>query len=117
MIEKLPVQAGDQTGETPLRDAKGRFPKGVSGNPNGAPKGQRRSALKEIEEAVEAYKVQNGKSYWAAATEIAMEQAKLGNTTLLGKILDKFVPSILEHIDPEEAPEQLPFYVRGPSAN
>ena len=114
MIKPMPVEAGTLSG---ARDSKGRFVKWLSGNPNGAPKGQRRSALKEIEAAVDEWKERNGKTYWQAAVEIAMKQAKLGNTTLLGKIMDKFVPSMLEHIDPEEAPDRLPFMVRGPNAN
>ena len=87
-----PVETGEK--QEIKRDALGRFPKGVSGNPNGAPKGQRKTALLEIEEAIEEFRETHGVSYWKAATMIAMKQAKEdGNTTLLGKILDKFVPS------------------------
>lgn len=41
--KKPPVKAGDKQVK---RDAHGRFPKGVSGNPSGAPPGARRSTIK-----------------------------------------------------------------------
>jgi hypothetical protein len=102
---------------SPARDSKGRFPKGVSGNPSGPKPGYKWSAVKELSNAITEYETEHGVSYWKAAAQIAMDQAKLGNTTLLGKIMDKFVPSMIEHIDPDEAPERLPFIVRGPNAN
>jgi hypothetical protein len=90
----IPVNAGK---EQVKRDSKGRFPKGVSGNPNGQPKGKRIHAFLEIEKAIEDFKEKNGMGYWEAATLIAMKLAKEnGNTTLLCKIMDKFIPSIIE---------------------
>lgn len=78
------------------RDNKGRFVKGVSGNPGGGPKG-RRTALVEIEQAIEEFKKDHGISYWKAATILAMKLAKEdGNTHLLSKIMDKFIPSKIE---------------------
>ena len=72
------------------RDKKGRFIKGVSGNPLGGPKGKY-TALQQIQEAIEQLEQEKGVGYWTAAARIAMREANKGNTTLLGKILDKFV--------------------------
>lgn len=99
-----------------VRDALGRFPKGVSGCPQGPGKGYHKAPFKEMQEAVEEFKNEHGMSYWKAATIIAMKLAKRGNTTLLCKILDKFIPTKMEHTI-EEVPEVLPFVIRGPNAN
>jgi len=85
-----------ETGESQvLRDKGGKFVKGNSGNPGGGPKG-RRTALAEIEQAIEGYEQREGVGYWNAATILAMTLAEKGNATLLGKLMDKFLPSKLE---------------------
>ena len=84
----------DSTQET--RDEKGRFLKGVSGNPSGSLKGKNK-ALFEIEEAIEEFQKEKGMSYWKSATLIAIKLAHEGNTALLCKILDKFVSSKMTH--------------------
>lgn len=98
------------------RDEKGRFLKGVSGNPGGNPYA-RKNALTEIAEAVDEFREQNGMSYWKAATLLALKLAKEdGNTTLLCKILDKFVANKIEIELPEEIKQTLPIvklYVDG----
>ena len=77
-----------------IRDAKGRFLPGVSGNPGGSI-GKNKCA-RDIQDAIEEFEREKGISYWKAATLIAMRLADKGNTTLLGKILDKFVGSKVE---------------------
>lgn len=84
-----------ETAQEQVQRIKGRFAPGFSGNPGGAPKGKR-SALMEIEAAIEEYEKTEGVSYWYAATILAMALAKKGNATLLGKLMDKFLPSKLE---------------------
>jgi hypothetical protein len=91
MEEKTSETGGKQV----LRDEGGRFVKGVSGNPSGSPKG-RRTALVEIEEAIEEFQRTEGVSYWHAATVLAMKLAEKGNATLLAKLIDKFLPSKFE---------------------
>lgn len=78
-----------------LRDEKGRFLPGVSGNPTGKSPGWNK-AIRDIEATIEEFENEKGISYWKAATLIAMKLADKGNTTLLGKILDKFVGSKIE---------------------
>lgn len=77
------------------RDAKGRFLPGLSGNPGGCPQGKNK-ALLDIQNAILEFEKEKGISYWKAATLIAMKLANEGNANLLGKILDKFVPSKLQ---------------------
>ncbi len=89
------IRSSESRESQALRDEKGRFVKGASGNPGGGPKGKR-TALMEIELAVEAYQKANGLSYWQAATTLAMKLAHEGNTSLLCRILDKFVPTKIE---------------------
>lgn len=73
------------------------FKPGISGNPGGRPKGSNK-ALLDIQNAITQYEAEHGVSYWTAATLIAMSLAEKGNVSLLGKILDKFVPSQVEGI-------------------
>jgi hypothetical protein len=103
---KVPIQ----------RDAKGRFPKGVSGHPQGPTKGYRKAPYKEMDDAIAEYQAEHGTSYWKTATILALSLAQSGNVTLLCKILDKFVPTKIE-VSEEDAPDTLPFMVCGPHAN
>lgn len=96
------------------RGADGRFLPGVSGNPKGPGKGYRKIAYKEMEDAINAFQEEHGVSYWKAAVLLSMKLAQQGNTTLLCKVLDKFVPSKVE-VTETDAMDQLPFVVRGPS--
>lgn len=90
------------------RDSKGHFLKGVSGNPGGNPNA-RRTAINEIAAAIEAYRDENGKTYWEAATEIAMKLAKEdGNVSLLCKIMDKFIPTKIESQEENSVEKILP---------
>ena len=84
--------------EAPIvqRDEKGRLMPGSVLNPGGTPKASHK-ALKDIEDAIIEFEKEKGVSYWKAATLIAMKLANDGNTTLLSKILDKFVSSRILH--------------------
>lgn len=77
------------------RDEHGRFIDGSVANPGGRPKGCAK-ALQDIQSAVEEFEREKGVSYWKAATLIAMKLANEGNTSLLAKILDKFVSSKID---------------------
>lgn len=99
-----------------IQDEKGRFKKGVSGNPKGQVKGFKRVAYNEMRDAIESFQEEHGVSYWKAATTIAMKHAQAGNVTLLCKIIDKFIPTKIE-VSEEDAPDTLPFMVMGPHAN
>ena len=77
------------------RDLEGKFLPGSVANPGGRPKGCAK-ALRDIEQTIQEFEVEKGVSYWKAATLIAIKLADKGNTTLLGKILDKFVGSKVE---------------------
>ena len=76
------------------RDKSGRFLKGVSGNPGGAPRG-RRTALQDLERSVKKYQREHGIPYWEAVGDIAIRLAQeKGNATLLVRVMDKFLPSL-----------------------
>lgn|SRR3990167_8800482 len=77
-----------------MRDARGRILPGYSGNIGGKPRGM--TALKEIELAIEEFQEREGISYWKAVTELAWTLANKGKTELLGKLMDKFLPSKYE---------------------
>jgi len=87
------VVTPDNLGKTQVkRDKKGRFLKGVSGNPAGFTGPKTLTAQQTIEAL---YKVKGP----AALEEIVERAFKLldsGNTTLLCKILDKILPSKTE---------------------
>ena len=74
----------------------GKFAPGNCANPGGRPKGTNK-ALEDIEKAIKDFEIENKTPYWTAATLIAMKLAYKGNTTLLQKILDKFVSSKIMH--------------------
>ena len=77
----------------PHPSPKGQFKKGQSGNPGGGPKG-RRTALVEMDEAIREFQKEHGINYWKATTILAMKLAREDkNTTLLCKVMDKFLPS------------------------
>jgi len=78
--------------EHEIKRVNGRFAKGCSGNPGGKP----HTALAQIKKAVADYEEKNGVGYWEAATHIAMDLAVKGNVSLLGKILDKFLPTKIQ---------------------
>jgi hypothetical protein len=93
--ENEATEAGIRQG---TRDEAGRFLPGVSGNPGGARKGKR-TAMQEIEQAVEDYEKETGKGYWYTLAILGMKLAQeKGNTSLLAKILDKFLAS-LDRVD------------------
>lgn len=106
----------DPTPKVILRDDKGRFPKGVSGNPGGPGKGFRKPSLVEMEKGIKKFEKLNKKEYWAQIPILAMELAEKGNVTLLLKVIDKFYPSNPDR-EEEETPESLPFMICGPNAN
>ncbi len=99
----------------PIRDERGHFLPGVSGNPKGPGKGYRKIAYKEMEDAINAFQEEHGVSYWKAAVLLSIKLAQAGNTTLLCKVLDKFIPSKVE-VTETDAMDQLPFVVRGPAS-
>lgn len=95
-----------------------RFKPGVSGCPGGKPKGvKHKYAFLAMKEAIEEFHEQHGVTYWQATITLAMKHAQAGNVTLLCKVLDKFVPTMVDVSVEEDAPESLPFMVLGPNAN
>lgn len=99
-----------------VRDDKGRFLKGISGNPKGPGRGYKKVAYREMEDAINSFQEEHGVSYWKAAVLLSMKLARQGNTALICKVLDKFVPSKIEVYE-DDAPESLPFIIRGPTSN
>ena len=94
---------------------KHQFKKGNSGNPGGGLHA-RKTALGEIAKAIDEFQKEHGVPYWKAATILAMKLAQGGNTTLLCKVMDKFVPSKIEESE-DDIPIKLPIvrlYGSGP---
>jgi len=87
-----PKETGERKGE---RNSKGQFVRGCSGNPGGGPR-KKRTATMEIAAGVREFERVNGVPYWHAATLLAMQQAQRGNCTLLGKLMDKILPTKYE---------------------
>lgn len=79
-----------------LRNAKGQFPPGVSGNPAG-PKVGTRHGLKFLVEALNRIEEKHGLN----AIEVFIERAMARSDTLAAKIIDKLVasPKQIEIID------------------
>lgn len=75
------------------RDAKGRFPKGVTGNPKGYTGPKQLTAQQFIDSL---YKV-HGVAAVDKVLKLAIRLAGEGNTTLLCKIMDKILPSKIEN--------------------
>jgi hypothetical protein len=74
----------DNTGEAHGRDDKGRWRRGVSGNPAGMPKGTRHKAILAAEALID------GES--ETLTRKAIEMAKGGDTTALKLVMDRLLP-------------------------
>lgn len=85
-------ESGSGSQKSQIKRVNGKFAPGTSGNPGGGPKG-RKTALVEIENAIEAYEKEHGVPYWTAATTLAMTLAQRGKTGLLEAIMSKFLPS------------------------
>lgn len=79
------------------RDAKGRIPKGISGNPKGRPKGAKTKFtlenLKSLDDAVKNFHWDKGESFWEGALRLSVKLAKKGNSLLMCKLIDKLLAS------------------------
>lgn len=87
MAKKEPVKAGKN------RDKNGRFIKGVSGNPNGRPKGP--IHIKELEEAILRAEKAKDKGF----LDRVIERAYVNDAVLLA-VLKKFIPD-KQHMEVE----------------
>jgi len=86
---QAPANAGKRQA---VRDKKGRFPKGISGNPIGKTGVKGLTAQQFIDSM---YRTQ-GKTATDKIFRMAMTLAKQGDVSLLCKILDKILPSKVE---------------------
>jgi hypothetical protein len=80
------VDKPENTGEKQARDEKGRFLEGVSGNPEGKPKGSK-NQLTLLEEALIEEAEKSGKTYWQKLAEWCFINPKVAVA-----ILKKFIP-------------------------
>ena len=90
--KEKPANAGEMQG---IRDEKGRFIEGVSGNPEGKIKGTK-NYLTQLEEAIEKYETEKGKKLF----DRLIQRAFISDNVLMN-VIKKFIPD-KQHIQTEE---------------
>lgn len=103
MSEKDPKDLSTHDPDKPmvLRDEKGRFVKGYSGNPAGKPKGVRhRSTL--IKETIDASMADMLHEEFIPVMQKAIEMAKKGDRAMIKLLLGDFLNEVRKHTEDEE---------------
>ena len=96
--------------ETALAPRPNRFVKGVSGNPNGRPKGSR-NKITLMKLALEGELRTQMRPHMAQIPTIAMNKAKEGDAAMIKLLLDKTLPTTKAGEDEAPAKEKVQIFI------